>query len=196
MYAGGTLGVMSAQPRSLNKTLLRPYQLAHERLLKVAEELSPEQFAWSAGPSLHSVAWQLWHAARWDDVIASYFHKAMATEPRTQVWEREALADGWSMPSGSMGRRDTGTGMPDEAAEQVRFPDQKEVVGYARRAFKYADEALELIPDDRLLAMAKDDPDGDTNADNVLIYLEHLSRHLGMIEAIRGLQDMAGSARR
>jgi hypothetical protein len=39
-----------------------------------------------------------------------------------------------------------------------------------------------------LLAAPKVDPDGDTKLDNVLIYLEHLSRHLGMIEAIKGLQ--------
>jgi uncharacterized damage-inducible protein DinB len=123
---------MAAHPRSLSQTLLRTYRRTHERLLTIAEELSPEQFAWSAGPSLHSVAWQLWHAARWDDVFASYFHKALAKEPRTQVWERESLADRWSLASGSLGRRDTGTEMSDETAEEMRFPNQKEVVGYAR----------------------------------------------------------------
>ncbi len=185
---------MSAETRSLSKTLLRPYRLAHERLLKAAEELSPEQFAWSAGASLHSVAWQLWHAARWDDVIGSYLHRAMAREPRAQVWDKESLADRWSLASGSMGRRDTGTGMPDATAEEIRFPDQKEVVSYARLAFKYAEEAIELVPEDRLLKVVTGDPDGDTNADNVLIYLDHLSRHLGMIESIRGLQGLAGSS--
>src|ERR1700681_4621193 len=179
---------MAVQPRSLGETLLRFYKLTHERLLKAGEELTPEQFAWSGGPSLHSVAWQLWHAARWDDVFASYFHRSLAQDPRTQVWERESLADRWSLVSGSMGRRDTGTEMSNEAAEAMRFPGQKEVVGYARLAFAYAEEAIELIPDALLLAVAKDDPDGDTQLDNVLIYLEHLSRHLGMIEAIRGLQ--------
>src|ERR1700694_4730257 len=177
---------MAAHPRSLGETLLRFYRLTHERLLTAAEEVSPEQFTWSAGPSLHSVAWQLWHAARWDDVLASYFHRALARDPRTQVWERESLADRWSLAPGSMGRRDTGTEMSNEAAEEVRFPDHKEVV-------RYAEEGIELIPDGLLLAVAKDDPDGDTQLDNVLIYLEHLSRHLGMIESIRGLQGMIGS---
>jgi hypothetical protein len=179
---------MAAHPRSLRDTLLRFYRLAHERLLKAAEELSREQFVWSAGPSLHSVAWQLWHAARWDDVLASYFHRALSQDPRTQVWERESLSDRWLLAPGSMGRRDTGTEMPDEAAEQMRFPGQEEVVGYARLAFAYAEEGIELIPDALLLAVAKDDPDGDTQLDNVLIYLEHLSRHLGTIESIRGVQ--------
>jgi len=187
---------MAAHPRSLGETLLRFYKLTHERLLKVAEELSPEQFAWSAGPSLHSVAWQLWHAARWDDVFASYFHRALAQDPRAQVWERESLADRWSLASGSMGRRDTGTQMSDQAAEEIRFPGQEQVIGYARLAFAYAEEAIDLIPDDLFLAVAKDDPDGDTTLDNVQIYLEHLSRHLGMIESIRGLQGLAGSSTR
>jgi DinB superfamily len=187
---------MASHPRSLSETLLRSYRLTHKRLLTLAEELSPEQFALSAGPSLHSVAWQLWHAARWDDVLASYFHRALAQDPRTQVWERESLADRWSLASGSMGRRDTGTEMSNEAAEEIRFPDQKEVVSYARLAFAYAEDAIEGIPDDLLLAVAKDDPDGDTQFDNVLIYLEHLSRHLGMIESIRGLQGLVGSSTR
>ena len=178
---------MAAHPRTLKETLLRFYRLTHQRLLKAAEETTPEQFMQSAGPGLHSVAWQLWHAARWDDVFGSYFHRALGQEPRTQVWERESLADRWSLPSGSMGRRDTGTEMSNEAAEELRFPGQAEVVGYARQAFAYTEGGIELIPDALLLAVAKDDPDGDTQLDNVLIYLEHLSRHLGMIEAIGGL---------
>ena len=187
---------MASHPRSLSESLLRSYRLAHQRLLKVAEELSPEQFTWSAGPSLHSVAWQLWHAARWDDVFASYLHKALAQDPRTQVWERESLADRWSLASDSMGRRDTGTEMSNEAAEEMLLPDQKEVVGYARLAFAYAEEAITLITDKELLAPPKVEPDGDTKLDNVLIYLEHMSRHLGMIEAIRGLEGSAGTSTR
>src|SRR5712692_7127141 len=151
---------MAAHPRSLGETLLRFYKLTHERLLKVSEDLSPEQFVWSGGPSLHSVAWQLWHAARWDDVFASYFHRALARDPRAQVWERESFSDRWSLASGALGVRDTGTQMSDETAEQVRFPDQKDVISYARLAFAYVDEAIELIPDDLWLAVAKGDPDG------------------------------------
>jgi hypothetical protein len=184
---------MAVRTRSLSESLLRSYKLAHTRLLTAAEGLSPEQFARSAGPTIHSTAWQLWHAARWDDVFASYLHRAFARDPRTQVWERESLAARWSLTPETLGRRDTGTEMSDEMAEAVRFPEQKEVVSYARLAFAYTEEGITLIPNDRLLAVEKDDPDGDSLLDNVLIYAEHLSRHLGMIEAIRGLQSSAGS---
>src|SRR5713226_8225133 len=140
--------LMAARPRSLSESLLRSYKVAHARLLTAAEGLSPEQFVWSPGPSLHSVAWQLWHAARWDDVFASYLHRAFVRDPRTQVWERESLADRWALTPGSLGRRDTGTEMSDEMADAIRFPDQKEVVGYARLAFEYTQEGIAVVPDD------------------------------------------------
>jgi hypothetical protein len=44
------------------------------------------------------------------------------------------------------------------------------------------------------LEVAKDDPDGETNLPNVIIYHEHLGRHLGTIGAIRGLQGLSSSA--
>jgi len=36
-------------------------------------------------------------------------------------------------------------------------------------------------------------PDADTYADNIVIYLDHVHRHLGVIEALRGLQGTAGT---
>jgi hypothetical protein len=92
-----------------------------------------------------------------------------------------------------MGRRDTGTEMSDEMAEQMKLPDQHEVIRYATLAFAYAEDAIAPASEDELLAVPKVDPDGDTRLDNVLVYLEHLSRHLGTIEAIRGLQGIGGS---
>ena len=95
-----------------------------------------------------------------------------------------------------MGRRDAGTDLSDEDAEKIAFPAQADVIDYARRAFEFAEDANAAIPDDVLLEVAKNDSDGDTNLDNVIIYLEHLSRHLGMIESIRGLQGLDGSSTR
>lgn len=95
-----------------------------------------------------------------------------------------------------MGRRDAGTDLTGEDAEKIMFPAQGEVIDYARRAFTFVEGAVAAIPDDLLLEVAKNDPDGDTNLDNVIIYLEHLSRHLGMIESIRGLQGLDGSSTR
>ena len=56
------------------------------------------------------------------------------------------------------------------------------------------DAVLKAMPDASLFAVMPDDPDGDTFADNIVIYLDHVQRHLGMIEALRGLQGTAGTA--
>jgi hypothetical protein len=183
---------MDASSRSLGDALLRSFTLSHQRLLSIAESLPPERFLKTSGPTLHSIAWQLWHAARWEDVFASYLHRALGHDPRAQVWEREGLAGRWSLETGGLGRRDTGTEMPDKAAEAMSFPGQAEVVAYAKSAFAFAEEAVAQITDDQLLVAPKLDPGGHTRLDNALTYLEHLSRHLGMIEAIRGLQDGDG----
>ena len=187
---------MGTKPRTLAETELRFYRLTHERLLTVSEGMDSDQFSWSAGPSLHSVAWQLWHCARWDDVFAAYISRDLGGEPQAQVWERKSVAQSWSLTPGSMGRRDAGTDLADEDAEKVKFPAQQDVIDYARRAFAFAEDAIAAISDHLLLEVAKDDPDGDTYLDNVIIYREHLSRHLGMIESIRGLQGLVGSSTR
>lgn len=185
---------MSTRPRTLTETALRHYRLVHERVLHMSEDLSDEQFSWSAGTSLHSVAWQLWHCARWDDVFAAHVNADLGREPKGQVWERESVAERWALTTGSLGRRDAGTGMTDADAEKMRLPGKAEVIDYARRVFAFADDVVGAMPDEQMLEVAKGDKDGDTNLDNVQIYLEHLSRHLGMIEAIRGLQGLSGSA--
>ena len=187
---------MATITRSLEESIVRFYKLTHDRLLKSAEDTKAEEFTRTAGPSLHSVAWQLWHAARWDDVFGAYLHRAFGIEPSAQVWERKELNARWGWVVGSTGLRDAGTGMDDKAAEGMRFPDKDEVVDYAREAFAFVRTAIEAIPADRMIEVAKDDKDGDTYLDNILIYFEHLSRHLGMIEAIRGLHGGKGSATR
>jgi hypothetical protein len=177
-------------------SIVRFYGLTHERLLKITEDLSAAQFVWSAGPSLHSAAWQLWHSARWDDFFAAHLQTDFDREPRTEVWQRESLAERWSLAPGSLGRRDAGTGMDDASAEKMKFPDKDAVMDYSRQAFAFALSAISAIPGEQMTNVAKADPDGDTYLDNILIYFEHLSRHLGMIEAIRGLQGLSGSATR
>ena len=187
---------MAIESRSALESIVRFYRLTHERLLKVSNDLSKEQFFWSAGPSLHSAAWQLWHSARWDDYFAAHLQADLEREPQAEIWQREGLAERWSFTPGSMGRRDAGTGMDDASAENMRFPGQAAVIDYSRRAFESAASAIACIPGDQLKMVARNDPDGDTYLDNILIYYEHLNRHLGMIEAIRGLQGLSGTATR
>jgi uncharacterized damage-inducible protein DinB len=175
------------------------YALAHERTLKVVDDLTDEQFAKPLHPSVHSIGWQLWHIARWDDRFAEilleklpdFAHKHGAAR---QVWKSESIGERWGFPIGALGVRDTGTDMKDEDADQLSLPGKSEVVDYARRAFAFADDVLDSLTDRVILMELPGDPDHDSVGQNLMYYLDHVNRHLGMMEAMKGQLGLTGSA--
>ena len=78
----------------------------------------------------------------------------------------------------------------------MRLPATDEVVDYARRVFAVMDELTSSMSDDILLAELPGDPDHDSTGQNVVMYMEHISRHLGMIEAMKGRLGLIGTASR
>jgi len=186
-------------PQNAASLLAKHYAIAHGRVIESAEQTDDSQFATSMGTRVHSVAWQVWHIARWDDRFAAItIDKTPELTDRFgshgEIWASESLAKQWGLPIGQMGQRDTGTGMDDESADALRLPGKVVVLDYARRVFAQLQGVLNAMPNTRLFAVMRDDPDGDTYADNIAIYLDHVQRHLGMIEALRGLQGTAGTA--
>ena len=114
--------------------------------------------------------------------------------PPEQIWAAESLAKQWGLPIGHMGRRDTGTEMDDESADALRLPETAVVVDYARRVFARLQAVINALPEARIFTAIPGDPGNDTYAHNTMLYLDHVQRHLGMIEALRGLQGTAGTA--
>ncbi|TME45776.1 MAG: DinB family protein, partial [Chloroflexi bacterium] len=179
--------------------LVKNYAIAHGRVIESAERTEEADFAKSMGMRVHSVAWQVWHIARWDDRFAELMVEkttdlARRFGPPSQIWASESLAKQWSLPIGHMGRRDTGTEMDDESADALRLPEKALVLDYARRVFARLQTVLEAMPEASLFVVMPDDPDGDSYAHNVMLYLDHVQRHLGMIEALRGQQGTPGTA--
>jgi hypothetical protein len=186
-------------PENALNLLAKNYAIAHGRVIESAERTDDSQFAKSMGTRVHSVAWQVWHIARWDDRFAEVIVEktpelAGRVGPPGQIWATESLAKQWGLPVGRMGRRDTGTEMDDEAADALRLPDRAVVVDYARRVFARLQDVLSALSVASMFTVMADDPDGDTYAHNIMLYLDHVQRHLGMIEALRGLQGTIGTA--
>lgn len=186
-------------PEDALRLLVKNYAIAHGRVIESGEATDDRQFAKSVGTRVHSVAWQVWHIARWDDRYAEILVEktpelASRFGPAQQIWAAESLAKHWGLPIGQMGRRDTGTEMDDEAADALRLPDKSLVIDYARRVFARLQTILKALPEARVFTPIADDPDNDTYAHNTMLYLDHVQRHLGMIEALRGLQGTAGTA--
>jgi hypothetical protein len=95
-----------------------------------------------------------------------------------------------------MGAHDTGTKMPPDEADALTMPAKDELLRYAGQAFARLDSVLEQLSPGDLYELMPDDPDGDTYADQVMFWVEHDARHLGMIEAMKGLLGLEGSATR
>jgi hypothetical protein len=199
---GANLGAVGAPtPETTKRLLLRTYSLAHERALKLVDDVTDAQLAKPVHPSVHSIGWQLWHTARWEDRFAEILldrlpNLAQRHGPARQLWNSEAIGEGWGLPVASMGYRDTGTSMEEDAAERMRLPSKAELVDYARRAFAFVDEVCSSLTDEELLMELPGDPDHDSVGQNLMLYLEHVNRHLGMMEAMKGQLGLTGSVTR
>ena len=186
-------------PESLTRLLVWNYALAHQRTLKLVEELTDEQFSHALHPSVHSIGWQLWHIARWDDRFAEILLENLPDlagrhGAARQLWKSESIGERWGFPVGALGVRDTGTDMKDDDVDQLILPAKSEVVDYARRAFAFADEVTGSLTDELLLMESPRDPDHESVGQNVMYWIDHVSRHLGMMEAMKGQLGLTGSA--
>ena len=56
-------------PSSSPKTIVELYCRTHRRLLTLAEKVTETQLHWRSTPQSHSIAFHLWHVARWADYM-------------------------------------------------------------------------------------------------------------------------------
>jgi hypothetical protein len=175
----------------------------HELILKVTADLSDEQLSRrpaDVAPSVAPpIAWHLWHIARWADFLqASLPSMAMELEallgPGRQVWEAENLAARWGFAS-SAGYRDTGMGLDDEGSTRLRLPEKSSLLEYGRRAFAKAERAVSAVNGELFVTACTDLYERKTSIGTaVLSHLTHANRHLGRIEALKGILGVRGTA--
>jgi hypothetical protein len=162
------------------------FALTHQFLLKVADTSTDDDLRWLAGPTSPPIGFHLWHCARWADRWAE------ALGAPQQVWTRDRLADAWHFPA-ALGAGDTGMEMPDDAATALPIPDRAALRTYMAAAFAELERALGGVDDARLLDVdglaGEDAPLGES----LLRQLSHANRHLGMVEALRGVRGGRGT---
>jgi hypothetical protein len=162
--------------------------ITHKHLLEAASASSDEDTAWHPGPTSPSIAFHLWHAGRWADRWAEVISR------HPQRWNREGLRTKWKFPT-EQGKGDTGMELPDEDAAQLPFPGRDQLTTYLRGAFSDLEQAVGELDDETVLRDADDLRGATAPLDDSLIrHLSHVSRHLGMIEALRGLRGGHGTA--
>lgn len=190
----------------LTSVVTANYRETHEHVLAAVEGLSDEQFAWQSGPSGHSIAWNLWHIARWADVFQANMPARTAAlaqrlGPGRQLWEAEDLAASWGLDPALLGYKGTGMLMDDEASPSLALLSKEALLTYARRVFEAARTAVDAIDDEQFQAVdayrLAEDPSSSARVGDVVIsFLVHDNRHLGEIECLRGLLGLRGSVTR
>jgi uncharacterized damage-inducible protein DinB len=171
-------------------------QQINGQLIGVLQGASDEQLRWQHGLTTPSIGFHVWHIARWSDrnqaLLASLEDNAGAG---SEIWVAGSLAERWGLATESLGVGETGLGMSDEAATGLALPAKAELLDYVQETLDLLDQRYAAV-DDSLLGSELSDANGRPSAVAAILlsHLTHASRHLGMIEALRGVQGQHGTA--
>jgi len=179
---------------------LRAYKRNHKLILDLTESLNDEQLIWKPAGYSNSIGFNLWHVARWSDnliaeVLKEFPELGLDLGDPKEIWETDSLGEMWGLPPVLY---PGGTGLSDEAADGLNFPSKAEMISYLQKTFARTEEFIakfdsrypvfEQVEDDALRKKLSD------IRWNLYYYLMHHCRHLGMMEALKGLLTGKGSA--
>ena len=106
----------------------------------------------------------------------------------------EGLSAKWGLVGTGLGEAESGMGMEDQSASELAL-DQAELRVYAERVMKLLEERLSQMTEADLSARITDLYARDSRLGTALLsHLTHIDRHLGMVEALRGVRGAKGTA--
>jgi hypothetical protein len=183
------------------------YTLNHRNALEAVADLDEDKLRWRP-PRSNSVAFNLWHIARWAD----HFQSILSTMTPTlrerigatpEAWARGGFAAKWGFPESGLGTVQTGMGMDEDASAKLALPPKGELLSYVKEAFELSDSAVRKVRDDDLSQPAELEAarvpwlSSPTKYGTVGIWIatgiRHEARHLGMIEALKGAIGLRGT---
>lgn len=168
----------------------RQLQFVCRWILECVSPLSDEQLRWQPNMTAPSIRFQLFHAVRCADLLQNCI-----TEGPGEIWKRERLAKQWDLDPAQLGLGEMGATLDGEAAMNLALPEKERLLDYTERVLNASIEALNQVDDEafqRVVSGWQGRPT--TIGEAITDQLEHLSRHLGMIEAMRGVQGIDGTA--
>ena len=180
--------------------VLQSFREIHKVVLNLAAELNDEQLNWKPGGYSTSIGFHLWHLARESDYLkAAVLHHYPGVVPESgdgkEIWEKESLARKWGFPEEL--HQTVGTGLPDEVAAALPIPKKDELLAYLQNSYESIECFIETL-DTRYPDFEHMDEDLKKKIEmirlNLLVFLSHDCRHLGMMECLKGLQTGFGSA--
>jgi len=187
-------------PTSALYDALYSFKDIHKVILDLADDLNDEQLNWKPEGYSTSIGFHLWHLARESDYLkAAILHHNPQFVPEfgdgKEIWEKEGLAKKWGFP-GEL-HQTVGTGLSDEAAAMLPIPQKDELLAYLRDSYEAIEYFIELL-DTKHPNFENIDEELRKKIEmirfNLLVFLSHDCRRLGMMECLKGLQTGFGSA--
>jgi DinB superfamily len=187
-------------PTSALYDTLYSFKDIHKVVLNLADDLNDEQLNWRPEGYSTSIGFHLWHLARESDYLkAAILHHNPQFIPEfgdgKELWEKENLAKTWGFPEGL--HQTVGTGLRDEIAATLPIPKKDELLGYLRNSYEAIECFIEML-DTKFPNFENMDEEVKKKIEmirlNLLVFLTHDCRHLGMMECLKGLQTGFGSA--
>jgi len=180
--------------------VLLSFKDIHKVVLNLADDLSDEQLNWKPEGYSTSIGFHLWHLGREADFLRSalvhhYPQVVTGFDGSKEIWETECLAKKWGFPEGL--HETVGTGLSDEVAATLPIPKKDELLGYLRSSYEAIECFIETLDTEY---QTFEDIDEELKKKvqgirlNLLVFLTHDCRHLGMMECLKGLQTGFGSA--
>ena len=166
----------------------------HGVVLDLAESLNDEQLNWKPEGYSTSIGFHLWHLARESDYLkAAILHMNPQFIPGfgdgKEIWEKDGFARKWGFPEGL--HETVGTGLNDEAVASLPIPKKVELIPYVRCSYDAIEHFIGLF-DTRFPTFEDVDEELRRKIEmirlNLLVFLTHDCRHLGMMECLKGLQ--------
>ena len=180
--------------------VLHSYKDIHKVVLGLAEDLNDEQLSWRPEGYSTSIGFHLWHLARESDYLkAAILHHTPQLVPEfgdgKEIWEKESLAGKWGFPEEL--HKTVGTGLSDEVAASLPIPVKEDLLSYLRDSYEAIECFIESL-DTKYATFENMDEELTKKIEmirrNLLVFLTHDCRHLGMMECLKGLQTGFGSA--
>ncbi len=172
----------------------------HTVILDFAKRLDEDQLQWRPKGYSTSIGFHLWHLARESDYLrAVILERTPQLGPdfgeQKEIWARDGLAQKWGFPSEL--NATVGTGLSDEIAGTLPIPKKDELVNYLQYSYEAVENLVALL-DERYPNFDAIDDELKKKLENIrlnlLVFLSHDCRHLGMMECLKGLQTGFGSA--
>jgi len=172
----------------------------HKVVLNLADDLNDEQLNWKPEGYSTSIGFHLWHLGRESDYLkAAILQHNPQFVPEfgdgKEIWEKESLAQKWGFPEGL--HETVGTGLSDEAAANLPIPSKDELLCYLRSSYEAIEQFIKSL-DTKYPDFENMDEELRKKIEmirlNLLVFLSHDCRHLGMMECLKGLQTGFGSA--